>query len=199
MVRGAARGMILAALALQPLACDASDGPDVEARRASLEQQRLQLMTQFADAQNRVRNTQTQAMEHPSVAALRERFYDLLREEMIEIDPRAEVWLERAKELGARIDDLSGPRIVVPGQELPDTVDRGAVMREFAELERTLQPVQNRALADPEVAAAFAAVQDSVHALMARINPAAEASLEQMRRTSVAVDSIEAELRRLEE
>lgn len=197
-MRGAARAMILAvALAVQPLACDA--GADVEARRRALEQQRMQLMTQFADAQNRVRNTQTQAMEHPSVAALRERFYDLLREEMIEIDPRSEVWLERAKELGARIDDLSGPRIVVPGQELPDTVDRGAVMREFAELERTLQPVQNRALADPEVAAAFEAVQDSVHALMVRINPAAEASLEQMRRTSAAVDSIEAELRRLED
>ena len=187
---------ILAALALLPLACDGAT--DTEARRSALEQQRRQLLNQFAAAQNQVRHTQAQALEDPSLAPLRERFYGLLRERMIELDPRSEAWLDQARELGPVIDSLSQPRILQPDEQPLPREERDRVVEEFAELERTLQPLQNQALADPEVAEAFEALQDSVHALMVRINPSAEAALGRMRRASAAVDSLDAELRALE-
>lgn len=193
--------MGLAALVALPaviaLACD--EGSGVEARRAALEQQRQQLLIQFSAAQNQVRRTQAQAVEHPSLAPLRERFYDLLRERMIEIEPRSEAWMDRALELGPVIDDLSRPLILEPDEEPAPREERERVVEEFAEIEKALQPVQNRALADPEVAAAFEELQDSVHAVMIRLNPAAEAALDQMRRASTAVDSLDAELRALED
>lgn len=179
------------------LACDGKAESD--ARRSALEQKRGQLLNQFAAAQNQIRRTQAQALEDPSLASLRERFYDLLRERMIEIDPRSEAWLDRAQELGPEIDDLSRPRILQPGEEPAPREERERVVEEFAELEMTMRPVQNRALADPVVAEALEALQDSAHALMVRLNPAAEGALDQMRRTSAAVDSIDAELRALED
>lgn len=193
--------MRLAALvampAVFPLACGGDSG--VEGRRAALEQQRQQLILQFSAAQNQVRRTQAQAVEDPSLVPLRERFYDLLRQRMIEIEPRSEAWLDRAQELGPAIDDLARPLILEPGEEPAPREERERVVQEFAELEKTLKPVQSRALADPEVAAAFEALQDSVHAVMIRLNPAAGNAIDQMRRTSNAVDSIDAELRTFED
>lgn len=188
---------LMAMPALLMVACDGESGD--EARRAALEQQREQLLIQFAAAQNQVRRTQAQAADDPSLAPLRERFYDLLRERMIEIEPRSEAWLDSARELGPLIDELSRPLILEPGEEPAPREERERVVEEFAELEKALQPVQNRALADPEVAAAFEALQDSVHALMIQLNPAAEAALDQMRRASNAVDSIDVQLRGLED
>lgn len=188
--------VLLAMAALSPLACNGESG--VEGRRAALEQQRHQLLVQFSAAQNQVRRTQAQAVEDPSLAPLRERFYGLLRERMVEMEPRSEAWLDSARELGPVIDDLSRPLILEPGEEPAPREERERVVEEFAELEKALQPVQERALADPEVAAAFEALQDSVHALMIRLNPAAEAALDQMRRASSAVDSIDAQLRALD-
>lgn len=185
--------MALAGAGLVSVACGV--GSDVDARREALEQQRTELLGQFTIAQNRVRQTQTRALEDPSIAPLRERFYGLLREKMIELDPRSEAWLDRARELGTQIDELSAPQILQPDDEPAPREQRVAVVSEFAELERTLQPLQDRALSDPEVAAAFAEMQDSVHALMVRLNPDAEGALDQMRRASAAVDSIDAELR----
>lgn len=187
----------LVALPALQVACGGES--DSEARRAALEQQRQQLLIQFSAAQNQVRRTQAQAIEDPSLVPLRERFYDLLRERMVEIEPRSEAWLDRALELGPVIDDLSRPLVLEQGEEPAPREERERVVEEFAELEKTLQPVQNRALADPEVAAAFEALQDSVHAVMIRLNPAAEAALDQMRRVSNAVDSIDAELRALDD
>lgn len=189
--------VLLAMPALSPLACGGESG--VEGRRTALEQQRHQLLVQFSAAQNQVRRTQAQAVEDPSLAPLRERFYDLLRERMVEMEPRSEAWLDSARELGPVIDDLSRPLILEPGEEPAPREERERVVKEFAELEKALQPVQERALADPEVAAAFEELQDSVHALMIRLNPAAEAALDQMRRTSSAVDSIDARLRALDD
>lgn len=170
---------------------------EVEDRRAALEQERKQLLDQFAAAQNRVRRTQARALGDPSIAPLQERFYERLRETMVEIEPRAEAWLTRARELGPEIDVLSQPQILEPGEEPVSRDVQRALVDEFAALEDSLRPVQNRALADSGVAAVFDSLQDSVHAKMVEINPAAASALDQMRRTSAAVDSIDAELRRL--
>ena len=193
-------GLLLLATLLPGLAACGGDAEDAEiaARRTALEQQRHQLQDQFAAAQNQVRNTQTQALDDPSIQPLRENFYALLREKMIEIEPRAGTWLDSAKTLGGRIDELSKPLILERGQEPPED-DREDVIRAFGQLEQTLRPVQNRAMQDPEVAAAFAAMQDSVHALMVRINPDAAGAIERMKRTSAGVDSLDAEIAALED
>ncbi|MGD8497105.1 MAG: hypothetical protein PVF05_13095 [Gemmatimonadales bacterium] len=186
--------LLAGTLSLSVVACERGEDPEIAARRTALEQQRSQLVDQFAVAQNQVRATQAQAMDDPSIDSLRSRFYDLLRARMIEIEPRAGAWLDRAQVLGARIDELSKPLLLEEGQAPPADDDRDSVMSEFATLEKTLQPLQNRALQDPEVAAAFGEMQDSVHALMVRMNPDAAPALERMKRTSAAVDSIDAEL-----
>lgn len=188
---------ISTALAASPLGCGGDAG--TAERRLTLELERQQALQRFAAAQNRVRQTQAEALADPSLAPLQERFYALLRARMIEIEPRSEAWLDSAQELGPAIDELSRPRILQPGEEPAPLEERERVVREFSELEKTLQPVQNRAMADPEVAAAFEALQDSMHAVMVRINPDAEAALGQMRRASARVDSIDARLRALED
>lgn len=195
-----AGGLLLLATLLPGLAACGGDAEDAEiaARRTALEQQRRQLQDQFAAAQNEVRNTQTQALDDPSIQPLREDFYTLLRAKMVEIEPRAETWLDSAQELGSRIDELSKPLILEQGQEPPED-NREQVIREFGQLEQTLRPVQDRAMQDPEVAAAFAAMQDSVHALMVRMNPDAAGAIERMKRTSAAVDSLDAEIAALED
>lgn len=171
---------------------DATDG-----RRAALEQQRLEVLNQFAAAQNEVRNTQSDALEHPEVQPLREEFYRLFREKIVELDPAAETLLDRARELGSEIDDLSRPIVVTPGSEPASDSARRATMREFQALEARLRPLQTEALADPEVGAAFSAMQDSVHATMIRLNPAAAGALERMERASARLDSIDAVIRSL--
>lgn len=195
-----AAGLLLLATLLPGLAACGGDAEDAEiaARRTALEQQRHQLQDQFAAAQNEVRNTQTQALDDPSIQPLRENFYTLLRQKMIEMEPRAETWLDSAQKLGSRIDELSKPLILEQGQEPPED-NREQVMREFGQLEQTLRPVQNRAMQAPEVAAAFAAMQDSVHALMVRMNPDAAGAIQRMKRTSAAVDSLDAEIAALED
>lgn len=163
-------------------------------RRAALEQQRLQLLNQFAAAQNEVRNTQADAMAHPDVRPLREEFYTTLRARMVEIDPEAGALLDRARELGAEIDELSRPVILAPGEEPASTDTRRETLDEFRELEQRLRPLQNRALADSSVAAAMLALQDSVHATMVGLNPDAAGALERMRSAAAAVDSIDARI-----
>lgn len=187
----------LAGVAIIPLGCGGE--ADTAERRLNLELERQQALQQFAATQNRVRQTQAEALADPSLAPLQERFYELLRERMIEIEPRSEAWLDSAQQLGPAIDELSRPQILQPGEVPAPLEEREQVVREFSELEKTLQPVQNRAMADPEVAAAFEALQDSMHAVMLRINPDAAPTLREMRRASARVDSIDAKLRALED
>lgn len=187
--------IVLVIAAVGGSAC--AGGSDVQERRAALERERQELIDQFARAQNQVRRTQAQALGDPSLEPLRDRFYERLRETMVEIDPRAEGWLDRARALGPEIDVLSRPQILEPGEEPVSPEEQRAVVDRFAALEDSLRPVQSRALAEPDVAEAFTAFQDSLHAVMIRINPSAASALDEMRRTSSALDSIDAELRSL--
>ena len=187
--------LLVVAIVAGLAACEGgADDAARAARRTALEQQRDQLRMQFAGAQNAVRNTQARALDDPSIAPLRERFYDRLRARMIEIEPQAGAWLDRAKELGDRIDELSSPVILQQGQEPPPDDDRDSVMTEFAALEKRMRPIQELAMQDSAVADAFSTMRDSVFALMVRMDPDTEAPIERMRRTAAAVDSIEAEL-----
>jgi len=166
--------------AVLAMACD--DGSRArDDTRLALEQRREQLVIQFMSVQNQIRGLQGQALDDPTVIELQARFYDVLRVRMIELEPQAEGWLDRAKEVGAEVNRLSGPVVLAPGEKPAPPEERTAVMHELAQLEKTLGPVQEEALQYPEVATAFAALQDSVATTIVKLDPNAARTLEQMK------------------
>lgn len=173
--------IVLASLAaVLAMACnDGSRARDDE--RIALEQRRAQLVIQFMSVQNQIRGLQGQALDDPMVIELQARFYDVFRARMIEVEPQAEGWLDRAKEVGAEVNRLSGPVLLAPGEKPAPPEERTAIMRELAQLEKTLRPVQEEVLQYPEVATAFAELQDSVAATIVRLDPNAARTLEQMK------------------
>lgn len=189
-------GVFLVAVA-STVACDSGNG-EVDAERLALEQQKQQLFIQYASVQNQIRSAQSQALEEPAIIELQERFYEVLRTRMIALDPQAEAWLDRAREVGAEVERLSGPIELEPGEEPPPAEDRAAIGRELAELEVTLRDVQSEALASPDVAAIFSELQDSVAAAIVRINPDAGAVLENMKELEGTIAGIDAQIEALD-
>lgn len=191
--------VVLVVLALVPaVACsDGSRARDDE--RRALEQRREQLVIQFASVQNQIRAVQAQALDEPMIAGLQARFYDVLRARIIELDPQGEEWLDRATRVGVSLEQLSGPLLLAPGEEPPPAEDRIAVGRELAELERILRPVQSEALRYPEVATAFAELQDSLATAMVRLDPNAARTLEQMRVLDGEVQKLDRQIAALDE
>jgi hypothetical protein len=189
-VKRALVGLLLVAAA-GAAACDSSSR-EADDERLALEQQKHQLVIQYASVQNQIRSAQSQALDEPAIIELQGRFYEVLRARMIAIDPRAEAWLDRAREVGAEVDRLSGPIVLAPGEEPPPAADRAAIGRELASLEITLREVQSAALAAPDVATVFAEFQDSVAAAIVRIDPNTAPVLENMKeleRRIAAMDS----------
>ena len=174
-------------------ACD-SGNSEADAARLALEQQKQQLFIQYASVQNQIRAAQNQALDEPAITELQDRFYEVLRARMIALDPRAEAWLDRAREVGAEVERLSGPILLAPGEEPPPAADRAAIGRELASLEITLRDIQSEALASPEVAAVFSELQDSVAAAIVRIDPNAGAALENMKEIERTIASIDEQI-----
>jgi len=166
--------------------------------RLALEQRRGQLVIQYIAVQNQIRELQGQALDDPTVIELQARFYDVMRTTMIELDPQAEAWLERAAAVGAKLERLTGPVILAPGEEPPDPEERTAVGRELAELETIMRPVQAQALQVPEVATAFAELQGSVAATIVRLDPNATVTLEQMQTLDDEIRNLDDQLAALE-
>ena len=116
----------------------------------------------------------------------------MLRVRIIALNPQAEAWLDRAREVGAEVDRLSGPIVLQPGEEPPPATDRAAIGRELAELEVKLRDIQSEALASPDVAAFFSELQDSVAAAIVRIDHNTALALDNMKeleRTIAAIDT----------
>lgn len=176
----------------------AACGDGADETRTELEQRRLSILQQFAGLQASIRNAQAQAMDAESVAPSADRFNQVLREKILEIDPDADSLLERAREIGAAIDRLSQPIVLAPGQEPPSSEERFAVAREFGELEQALRPLQEQAMADPEVRSAFEDLQSKVNAEIVRRNPQSEGVLVQMEALSGELEEVDARIRALE-
>ena len=191
--------VVLTVLALVPTAAcgDGSQARDDE--RRALNQRREQLVIQFASVQNQIKAVQAEALDEPVIAELQAQFYDVLRARIIELDPRGEEWLDRATQVGADLERLSGPLLLAPGEEPPPAEDRIAVGRELAELERILRPVQSEALRYPEVAGAFAELQDSLAAVMIRLDPNAARVLERMEALDGEVQKLDRQIAALDE
>ena len=182
---------VLIMLAVVPaMACD--DGSRaLDDARIALEQRREQLVIQYVAVQNQIRSVQGQALDDSTVIDLQAKFYDAMRIKMIELDPRAEAWLDRATVVGAQMERLTGPIILSPGEEPPSSDERSAAGRELAELEIAMRPVQSLALQDPGVASAFADLQEAVVATIVRLDPNAALTMEHMQ-------SIDGEIRELD-
>ena len=189
-------GVLLVA-AVGVAACDTGDS-EKEAERLALTQQRQQLVIQYASVQNQIRSAQAQALDEPAIIELQGRFYEVLRARMIALDPRAEGWLDRAREVGAEVDRLSGPIMLQPGEEPPPAEDRAAIGRELASIEIALREVQSQALSSPDVAVVFSELQDSVAAAIVRINPDAEATLENMKELERTIADLDARIAALD-
>lgn len=172
----------LAALALVAggiAGCD--DGArEREDQRRALEQRREQMVIQYASVQNQIRSVQGQALSEPEVIEVQERFYEVLRAKMIELDPQAEALLDRATAVGADLERLSGPVTLQPGEEPPPAGERAAVGRELAELEQAMRAIQSAALEDSAVAATFYELQDAVVAAMVRLDPQSQVVLDRI-------------------
>lgn len=188
---------VLLVVAAGMAACDSGDS-EKEAERLALTQQRQQLVIQYASLQNQLRSAQGQALDEPAIIELQERFYEALRARMIALDPRAEAWLDRAREVGAEVDRLSGPIMLQPGEEPPPAEDRAALGRELASLEITLREVQSQALASPDVAVVFSELQDSVAAAIVRINPDLESTLENIKELERTIADLDARIAALD-
>ena len=190
---------VLVVLAVVPaVACgDGSRARDDE--RRALEQRREQLVIQFASVQNEIRAVQARALDDPMIAGLQARFYDVLRARIIKLEPQGEEWLDRATQVGADLERLSGPLLLAPGEKPPPAEDRIAVGRELAELERILRPIQSEALRYPEVATAFAELQDSLATAMVRLDPNAARTLERMQALDGEVQELDRQIAALDD
>ena len=189
---------VLAVLALAPVvACDDGSRARDDARIV-LEQRREQLVIQYVAVQNQIRSLQGQALDDSTVIEFQATFYDVMRTRMIELDPRAESWLERATEVGAQMERLTGPVLLSPGEEPPPAEEHTAVGRELAELERVMRPVQSEALQDPGVASAFAKLQEAVAATIVRLDPNAAVTMEQMQFIDGEIRELDRQIAELE-
>ena len=189
---------VLIMLAVGPaVACDDGSRARDEARIA-LEQRREQLVIQYVSVQNQIRAVQGQALDDSTVIKLQAQFYDVLRARMIELEPQAESWLDRATEVGAELERLTGPVLVIPGEQPPSAEERTAIGHELAQLETAMRPVQSDALEYPEVARAFAELQDSLVAIIVRLDPKAEGTMEQMQAIDGEIRNLDRQIAELE-
>lgn len=182
--------VLITLVVIPAIACDGGSQARDDARLA-LEQRREQLVIQYVSVQNQIRALQGQALDDPTVIDLQSQFYDVLRIRMIQLEPQAESWLDRAAEVGAELERLTGPLLLSPGEEPPPAEERTAVGRELAHLEQVMRSVESEALEYPEVASAFEELQVAVIATIVRLDPNATATLDQL-------DVIDREIRELD-
>lgn len=174
--------------------------PEVDSLRiVELRDRRQALVATFASIQSQIRPAQAEALDSPGVQEAQAAFYEVLRARMIQVDPNAEAMLDRARGLGAELENATQNVPIFQGDTTAATLEeKRAIASEFQELERALTPLEDEALKYPEVAGAFRALQDSVAAEIIRIDPNAEALLEQMKEIERELTEIDAELAELE-
>jgi hypothetical protein len=167
----------------------------------TLRSEQADLRRRFFAVQNRIRRTQAAALDSPGVRATQDRFYTLLREEMVSNDPAAANLLERSRRIGADLDRVSGPVLPMPDQADEEVVppsERRFVAGELAAAERELRPHITLAMRKPRVAEAFQELQDSVAVTMTRIDPRSAASIERLNELTEQMRQIEIEIENLE-
>ncbi len=150
---------------------------------AELETRFHELVLQHASVQSQIRRLQSEALSTPEVKEVQAAFYATLRPKMIEIDPRAEEWLDRAAQAGQDMARATGSAVVSTADEPvapPDIIEKQRIATEIQAMERALEPIRLQAQADPAVAASLRALQDTLVATMLRKDPSSQVLLDQM-------------------
>ena len=184
-------------------AAGCTGGPrDADAERlTALRNERAELRRRFSAVQDGIRRTQAAALDDPGVRAAQESFYEHLAASIVEADPSAAGLLERARRIGADLDRVSGPVLTTPEQvdeAVASASEREAVADDLAAAELELRPHIDRAMRDPVVGAAFAALQDSVRVAMERIDPSSAAAVARLNRIAEQMGELEEQIARLE-
>ncbi|MEN8144797.1 MAG: hypothetical protein ABFS14_07580 [Gemmatimonadota bacterium] len=150
---------------------------------AELETRLQELVLQHASVQSQFRQLQAEALRTPGVREFQDSFYAMLRPKMIEVDPRAEEWLDRAAQAGHDMSRATGTAVVSSADEPvppPDITEKRRIATEIQDMERALEPIRLEAMSDPAVAASFVALQDTLVATMLEIDPDSQVLFDQM-------------------
>jgi hypothetical protein len=178
-------------------ACTDSETSARTKQLASLRQERHDLVQRFSNIQSGIRRTQAAALDDPGVRMAQDTFYAELRRVMQREGPEAVELLDRAVRVGNDVERLSGPVPMMTGE--PVTLEQQqAVVGELQETERELRPYLQRALADPAVQSAFAALQNSLVAEMARLDPNSPGTIRRMKETAEEIRQVEIRIAELE-
>lgn len=165
------------------LAAGCDTRADQALANAELETRLQELVLQHASVQSQIRQLQSRALSTPGVRGVQANFYATLRPKMIEIDPRAEEWLDRAAQAGQDMARATGTAIVSTADEPvppPDITEKQRIATEIQDMERVLEPIRLLAMSDPAVSASFAALQDTLVATMLQEDPNSQVLLDQM-------------------
>ncbi len=200
-IRSSRRALSTVLLAVAGLligsACTDSETSARTKQLASLRQERHDLVQRFSNIQSGIRRTQAAALDDPGVRMAQDTFYAELRRFMQREGPEAVELLDRAVRVGNDVERLSGPVPMMTGE--PVTIEQQqAVVGELAETERELRPYLQRALADPAVQSAFAALQDSLVAQMVRLDPNSPGTIRRMNETAEEIRQVEIRIAELE-
>lgn len=189
-------------LGLVPTAGCTGGQPDPESEQlAALRTERAELRRRFTSVQDGIRRTQAAALDDPGVREAQASFYENLAATILEADPAAAALLERARQIGADLDRVSGPVLTTPDrvdEVVATEAEREAVANELAAAELELRPHIQRAMQDPEVGAAFAALQDSVQATMERLDPNSAVAIARLNEIAEQMRDVDAQIARLE-
>ena len=165
------------------LAAGCETRADQALANAELETRLQELVLQHASVQSQIRQLQSRALSTPGVREVQVNFYATLRPKMIEIDPRAEEWLDRAAQAGQDMARATGTAIVSTADEPvppPDITEKQRIATEIQDMERVLEPIRLLAMSDPAVSASFAALQDTLVATMLQEDPNSQVLFDQM-------------------
>ncbi len=165
------------------LAAGCETRADQALANAELETRLQELVLQHASVQSQIRQLQSRALSTPGVREVQANFYATLRPKMIEIDPRAEEWLDRAAQAGQDMARATGTAIVSTADEPvppPDITEKQRIATEIQDMERVLEPIRLLAMSDPAVSASFAALQDTLVATMLQEDPNSQVLFDQM-------------------
>ena len=164
---------------------------------ASLRQERSQLIERFSNTQSGIRRIQAAALDAPGVSMVQDSFYAEVRRFMQREYPEAIELLDRAERIGADVERVSGPVELEPDEAVTRD-EQQAVVGELQETERDLGPYLERAMTDPLVQTAFAELQDSLIAEMARLDPNAPRTIQRMTDTAEQIRQVDIRIAELQ-
>jgi len=164
---------------------------------ASLRQERSQLIERFSNTQSGIRRIQAAALDAPGVSMVQDSFYAEVRRFMQREYPEAIELLDRAERIGADVERVSGPVELEPDEAVTRD-EQQAVVGELQETERDLRPYLERAMTDPLVQTAFAELQDSLIAEMARLDPNAPRTIQRMTDTAEQIRQVDIRIAELQ-